>query len=192
MSGVSAARESAVFLDRDGVINENIAGGYVTAWNQFQWLPGAIAAITLLNRRGWKVFVVTNQACIARDIASQAAIDGIHDRMLRELRVQAACVSGVYVCPHAPENGCACRKPRPGMLLQAAKEHGIDLQASYFVGDALTDMLAAQAANVQGILVRSGLGRSQEEEARRLQAASYYCETVLEAVEYITRTRTNA
>ncbi|MFB9327863.1 D-glycero-alpha-D-manno-heptose-1,7-bisphosphate 7-phosphatase [Paenibacillus aurantiacus] len=187
MFGVSASRASAVFLDRDGVLNENMAGGYVTAWRQFRWLPGAAAAIALLNKQGWKVFVVTNQACIAKGIASHAAIDGIHDRMLHELRVRGANVSGVYVCPHRPEHGCSCRKPRPGMLLQAAEEHGIDLPASYFIGDSLTDMRAAQAANTQGILVRSGLGRSQEEEARRLQAAGHYCDTVLEAVQYITR-----
>lgn len=131
MPGLSAGRRGAVFLDRDGVLNENVPGGYVTGWHAFRWLPGAIDAIALLNRLERKAILVTNQACIGKGIASRSAIDGIHDRMRRELASRQAVVDGIYVCPHRPETGCACRKPRPGMLLRAAEEHEIDLSASF-------------------------------------------------------------
>lgn len=175
----------AVFLDRDGVINENIANGYVTSWAEFKWLPGAIEAIRRLHQQGWMVFIFTNQACIGKSILKPQDVHGIHERMLDELKSCQASITQIYLCPHRPEDGCGCRKPKPGMLLQAADEHGLSLRQCYVIGDSLTDMMTAKEVGSYSVLVRSGLGQRDEDQVRRLRLADYYCGAVAEAVTHI-------
>jgi D-glycero-D-manno-heptose 1,7-bisphosphate phosphatase len=148
----------AVFLDRDGVINENLEGTYVRDWASFRFLPGAIDAIARLNRSGLPVVVVTNQAGIGRGVMTEAALDAIHARMRTALASGGAFVDAVRYCPHTPDDGCDCRKPRPGMLRRAAAELDLDLARSVFVGDHLTDAQAAAAAGCRPLLVCTGRG----------------------------------
>lgn len=150
----------AVFLDRDGVINENQDGDYVRQWEGFRFLPGAVAAIAALHAAGYPVVVVTNQAGIARGRLSAATLEEIHTRMLATIRAGGGDVVAVLHCPHHPEAGCECRKPEPGMLRRAAAQLGLDLSRSVLVGDHLTDMQAALTAGCRAILVRTGRGRS--------------------------------
>ncbi len=157
----------AIFLDRDGVINENRAD-HVTAWEHFVPVPGALAGLRSLAGLDLPIFVVTNQAIVGRGQLSAAALDALHARMCDLVARHGGKIAQVYACTHRVEERCGCRKPAPGMFLQAAREHDVDLARSYYVGDALTDVAAGQAAGCTTVLVRSGRGLTQllREQAR--------------------------
>lgn len=150
----------AVFLDRDGVINEN-RRDHVKNWSEFDFLPGAPEAVARLSRAGVKVFVVTNQAIVNRGLVSRDVVDGINRRMMRELMRHGGRVEEVVYCPHRPEEQCLCRKPRPGLLLSLAERYQVDLADSFVIGDALSDVEAGLAVGSQTILVLTGRGKEQ-------------------------------
>lgn len=153
----------AVFLDRDGTLN--VESGYVHRWEDWEWIHGAIDAITRLNRMGLLVVVVSNQAGVARGYYDEAAIQRLHDAANRDLAHYGARIDAYYYCPHHPEHGeirdCACRKPAPGLLIQAAHDLDIDLARSWLVGDKATDIEAGIAAGVSPILVETGYGEKE-------------------------------
>jgi len=137
----------AVFLDRDGVINQKgPEGQYVTRWEDFHLLPGVVEGIALLNRTGFSVIVVTNQRCIAKGQMTEADLEKMHERMTGVLAEAGAVIDGTYYCPHELEPSCACRKPAPGMLLDAARSRGIELHASWMIGDSDIDIDAGKNA----------------------------------------------
>jgi len=148
---------STIFLDRDGVINEN-RPNYVKSWSEFSFLPGSKEAIAMLTNVGHRIIVCTNQAGIARGILSQATIEEIHCRMVAEIAEVGGRIERVYFCPHGKDENCFCRKPRPGMLLHARDELDIDMRDAIFIGDSISDICAALAAGVHPILVLTGLG----------------------------------
>jgi D-glycero-D-manno-heptose 1,7-bisphosphate phosphatase len=150
----------AVILDRDGVINENRTD-HVKNWDEFQFLPGAAAAVADLCRAGLRVFVMTNQAIINRGIAPRETVDDLNSRMVSEIRRCGGSIEAVACCPHRPDQGCHCRKPQPGLLIDLANRFGIDLSKSLVVGDALTDIEAGLAAGCSAVLVLTGRGREQ-------------------------------
>ena len=150
---------AAIFLDRDGVINENRAD-HVRSWADFQFLPGALDALRGLSAMGVPIFVVTNQAVVGRRLASREQIEAIHRRMVAQIRRAGGEIAEVFYCPHEPEVGCRCRKPAPGMLLAAAARYHLDLERSVLVGDAASDLLAGQRAGCRTILVETGRGRA--------------------------------
>ena len=157
----------AVFLDRDGTIN--VDKDYLHRVEDFEFIPGAVEAIRLLKESGFLVLVVTNQSGIGRGYYDEAALERIHRHMADELARSGASVDGCYFCPHHPHHGtgeyrvaCACRKPLPGMLLQAAADWGVDLSASYMIGDKLADVEAGIKAGCQPLLVRTGYGAAEE------------------------------
>jgi D-glycero-D-manno-heptose 1,7-bisphosphate phosphatase len=150
----------AVFLDRDGVINENRAD-HVKDWSEFRFLPGAPEAIVRLSRAGVGVFIISNQAIVNRGMVSRTTVEAVNRRMIREIERRGGRVSGVAYCPHRPDERCTCRKPRPGLLLRLARHHGLDLREAVVIGDALTDIEAGQAAGCRTILVLTGRGREQ-------------------------------
>lgn len=158
----NVALTPAIFVDRDGVINAN-RPDHVTRWEEFVFIPGALEALQALADQPWPVFVITNQAIIGRGIAPAAIVDDIHVRMRAMVAAAGGRIDAVYLCPHRPEDGCDCRKPRPGMLRRAAREHGLDLSRSYFIGDALSDAQAAAAAGATPIFVSSGRGAEQRD-----------------------------
>ena len=151
---------STIFLDRDGVINENRAD-YVKSWGEFSFLPGSREAIAQLTRAGHRIVVCTNQAGVGRGIILMETVHEIHYRMMAAIHEVGGEVEGVYFCPHDKDEGCGCRKPRPGMLLRARDELGLDMHDAVFIGDCITDIRAGLAAGVRAILVLSGLGREQ-------------------------------
>jgi D-glycero-D-manno-heptose 1,7-bisphosphate phosphatase len=137
----------AVFLDRDGVINQKpLEGMYVTRWEDFHILPGVVESIALLNRSGFLVIVITNQRCIAKGLMTERELENMHERMTDQLARSGAAVDGVYYCPHEMEPACDCRKPAPGMLLNAARSRDIDLPASWMIGDSAIDVEAGRNA----------------------------------------------
>ena len=151
---------AAVFLDRDGVINENRTD-HVKSWSEFRFLPGSVQAIRRLSAAGYRVFVITNQAIVSRGLVSHHVIDEVNARMLNELDQYGAKVESVAYCPHRPDQDCPCRKPRPGLLLKLALRYGLDLKQSVVIGDALTDIQAGLAVGCKTILVKTGRGSEQ-------------------------------
>jgi D-glycero-D-manno-heptose 1,7-bisphosphate phosphatase len=151
----------AAFLDRDGVLNHD--RGYVHRVEDFAWVDGAREAIALLRASGYLTIVVTNQSGIARGYYDEAALSRLHRHLQQELALVGTQIDAWYFCPHLPDATrpayrlvCECRKPRPGMLLQAAREHHIDLGASLLIGDKHTDLAAGHAAGVRGHLFQGG------------------------------------
>jgi len=146
-----------VLLDRDGVINEDRARSVRSA-GELTMLPGAPEAIALLNARGYRVIVVTNQACVGRGELEPDALDAIHSKMNGAIERAGGRIEAVYVCPHTDDDGCKCRKPRPGLLDQAQRDFDFDPALTWSVGDAARDLHAARAAGCRPALVRTGKG----------------------------------
>ena len=155
------ALKGAVFLDRDGTIGEEM--GYVNHIDRFEVFPFAAEAIRRLNVAKIPVIVVTNQSGVARNIFPESLVHEVHMKMVAELAVGGAWIDGVYFCPHKSEDTCECRKPLPGLLHRAAREHELDLAASWVVGDRYADLEMGYAAGGRGILVMTGYGRGEYE-----------------------------
>jgi len=151
----------AVFLDRDGTIGEEL--GYVNHIDRFQIFPFAAEAIRQLNQAEIPVVVVTNQSGVARNIFPESLVHEVHKKMVKELAAGGAWIDAIYFCPHKSEDACECRKPNPGLLKQAAREHALDLAASWVVGDRYADLEMGHAAGARGILVMTGYGRGEYE-----------------------------
>nr|MBI2905503.1 D-glycero-beta-D-manno-heptose 1,7-bisphosphate 7-phosphatase [Chloroflexota bacterium] len=151
----------AIFLDRDGVIIEN-REAYVRSWQDVAFIPGALDALQGMAATSYAIVIVTNQSGVGRGMLSLETATALNARVVAEIVRAGGRVDGLYLCPHTPEDGCDCRKPRPGMLLQAARELGLDLTRSWMVGDALSDLQAGQAAGAQSVLVLTGRGGMQE------------------------------
>ena len=149
-----------IFLDRDGVINRNPPNmGYVRNWAEFSFIPNARRAIQKLTQSGYRIFVITNQSGVGRGLYSEEDVRDIHSRMTTQVAEAGGRIDAVYFCPHHPDAGCQCRKPKPGMLKRAAQEHNIDLSSAYFIGDVATDIQAGKRAGTTTFLVLTGLGR---------------------------------
>jgi D-glycero-D-manno-heptose 1,7-bisphosphate phosphatase len=149
----------AVLLDRDGVINVD-QDGYVTCWSQFRLLAGAIEGLRQLTAAGYRLAVVTNQAAVGRGLASADEVDELNARMVSTLAEGDVRIDTVLCCPHAPEEGCACRKPQPGLLVEAARRLGVVPADTCVIGDWVDDIAAARAAGCAvPILVMTGRGR---------------------------------
>jgi D-glycero-D-manno-heptose 1,7-bisphosphate phosphatase len=161
---LSTTLRPAVFLDRDGTINEQM--GYINHISRFQMLPGVADAIRRLNEAEIPVVVVTNQSGLARGYFPAELLTAVHEKMVALLAENGAHVDGIYVCPHHPEAkmeeyrlNCDCRKPKPGLLLLAAAEMGLDLARSVVVGDRWSDLKTAKAIGALPVLVLTGYGR---------------------------------
>jgi histidinol-phosphate phosphatase family protein len=146
------ARVPAVFLDRDGVINRR-RPDHVKAWEEFEFLPGVLAALATLRSMNTPVVVVTNQGAVGRGLLSAEALGRIHTRMLQAIRAAGGHVEAIYACLHAPAEACRCRKPAPTLLQRASLELGIALPASIMVGDSRSDVEAARAAGCRPVLI---------------------------------------
>lgn len=177
--------QPAVFLDRDGTINEQM--GYINHLSRFKLLPQAVPAIRRLNEAGVKVVVVTNQSGAARGYFPASLVDEVHAHLKQLLAAGGAHLDGIYTCLHGPADGCACRKPRPALMEQAARDLDLDLSRSYLVGDRYSDIQTAANAGAQGILVLTGYGRGEYEYVRPTQPvqAVHVAPDLLEAVEWI-------
>ncbi|PYY01665.1 MAG: Clp protease [Acidobacteria bacterium] len=169
----------AAFLDRDGVINQKAPGDqYVTRWEDMYFFPGVSEAISQLNQAGYLVVVVTNQRCVAKGLLGRAELASIHDRMTELLSAQGARIDAIYDCLHDLDDDCSCRKPKPGMLLRAAHELGVDLQRSWMIGDSEIDIQAGKNAGCKTIRLKNG------GEIPRLEA-DFTVESLAQAVDKI-------
>src|ERR1043165_402141 len=151
----------AIFLDRDGVLIEN-RSDYVRDWSHVKIIPEAIHALSVAMPKNYKIVIVTNQSAVGRGLVLQATAEEINQRLVNLIHHHGGRVDAVYMCPHKPDDDCFCRKPKPGLLLQAAQELFLDLGRSWMIGDAWSDLQAGQRAGVQHtILLRTGRGIDQ-------------------------------
>jgi D-glycero-D-manno-heptose 1,7-bisphosphate phosphatase len=156
--------KDVVFLDRDGVINRD-SPDYIKGLAEFACLPGSLAALGRLARCGFTLIIATNQSALGRGLLSAAGLDEIHAALSRDAARHGAAIREFLVCPHRPEEGCPCRKPRPGLIAEAVRRLGIDLASAVMVGDSAKDIRCGRAAGVgTTVLVRTGNGRAAERE----------------------------
>jgi len=178
-------KQIAVFLDRDGTVNEEM--GYINHLSRFVLLPRTAEAIKRFNDAGIKVVVVTNQSGAARGYFPPSLVEEVHTHLRNLLAAQGARLDGLYTCLHGPEDGCACRKPKPGLILQAVRELNVDLSRSYVVGDRYKDIQTGANAGVKGIFVLTGYGRGEYKHFGRTWEAqpAHVAGDLLDAAEWI-------
>ena len=181
----SRSRQRAVFLDRDGTIAEET--GYVNHLSRFCVYPFAAAAIRRLNEAGLPVIVITNQSGVARGFFPEEMVHRVHEKMTAELAARGARVAGIYYCPHDSSAVCDCRKPNPGMLHRAAREHDLQVAGSFLVSDRFVDLEMGKKSGCRSILVMTGYGRGEYEwnRARWPHLPDVVLENLTEAVEWI-------
>ena len=145
-------KSPALFIDRDGTIIKQIDGHYISSIEQIELIENIFPAILMLQNEGYLVIIVTNQAGINKGILSNEQVDEINQHIIQLMKKQGIEISAVYVCPHKPEEQCKCRKPQPGLLLKAAKEHNIDLENSIIIGDTDKDTEAGLNAGLKKVI----------------------------------------
>ena len=183
----------AVFLDRDGTINEEV--GHLDSLEKLVIYPEAFTAMRMINQSGLMAVVVTNQSGVARGYFTEEFVVRVHSRIQDLMRENDACIDAFFYCPHHPLAGgelyrqsCLCRKPEAGMFLQAAADLNIDLGQSFMIGDTMRDMEAALKVGVRGILVRTGYGKEAENELHNAAVKPVHiADNILEAVRWIIR-----
>ncbi len=182
--------EPVVFLDRDGVINRD-SPDYIKSPAEFEFIPGSPRAIARLTRAGISVIVITNQSGVNRRLFSPRTLARIHDKMRAGIRAAGGQIRDIFFCPHRPDQGCYCRKPRPGLLCQAQARYNLDLSAAVMVGDSAKDMQAAwQAGCGTTVLVLTGNGESALHTLeQREMAPDVVCADLMGAVDWILDSR---
>ena len=189
---ITAPMSMAVFLDRDGTVNEEV--GYLSDLRQLKLLPGAATAIKRLNDAGFKVVLVTNQSGVARGFFPESFVQETHALLIRMLSADGARLDGIYYCPHHPRSGsshytreCDCRKPATGLLIRAAGELGIELGKSFMVGDKWSDVELGQRAGCRSILVTSGFHQNDPGNVRpsHMKEPDFTAHNLSEAAECI-------
>ncbi len=153
---ISISNNSAIFLDRDGTINEEL--NFISKPENLFLIPKSAEAISEMRKMGFKIFVITNQSGIARGYFELQDLENINKKLIELLYEKKTFVDKIYFCPHIDENNCECRKPKIGMLKKAEREFGIDLKKSFVIGDRFVDINAGQNANAISILVLTGYG----------------------------------
>jgi D-glycero-D-manno-heptose 1,7-bisphosphate phosphatase len=150
----------ALFLDRDGVINRRLPAAYVQKWEEFEFLPGVLEAISGFSSLFRYIFIVTNQQGIGKGLMSEQALEDIHHHMRSDIEAAGGRTDGIYYCPHHKSLNCICRKPAPGMALQAKEQFpALDLSRSIMVGDSLSDMEFGKSLGMYTVLIQ---GKGEE------------------------------
>jgi D-glycero-D-manno-heptose 1,7-bisphosphate phosphatase len=159
----------AIFLDRDGVINQEV--NYLSKPEDFEFIEGSIDALKILQALDYLLIIITNQAGIARGYFSLENLNAIHDKMLTLLKQNGVTLTDIFFCPHHPDftGSCDCRKPKPGMVLNASKKHSVNLNKSYMVGDTLIDIETGFNAGCKTVLVLTGYGTEELKKANQIK-----------------------
>jgi len=172
-----------IVLDRDGVINQD-SPTYIKSPEEWHAIPGSIEAIAKLHRHGYKVVVATNQSGIARGYFTQNTLDAMHKKMLDQIEAAGGHIEDIFICPHGPEDGCECRKPKSGLLLQAANKFNISPSEMLIIGDSIRDILAAKNYGATAIFIKTS-NKNDDLLAAKSAGISVYA-SLAEAVDYIT------
>jgi D-glycero-D-manno-heptose 1,7-bisphosphate phosphatase len=161
-SNTKVRAKKVVFLDRDGVINKD-SPEYIKGWSEFEFLPGSLAAIQELTSSGFEIIIITNQSAINRNIITKDQLETMHIRLHKAVASNGGKIKDIFFCPHTPEEGCNCRKPKPGLIYRAQHKYQIDLAHSAMVGDSAKDIECAKRAGCKyAILVKTGNGVEAE------------------------------
>lgn len=178
-------KRPAVFLDRDGTINEQM--GYVNHLSRFILLPRAAEGISLLNKQGYLTIVVTNQSGVDRGYFPMELVEKINAHMKTTLEKRGAVIDGIFFCPHRPSAECECRKPKPGLIEQAVRTFDIEIERSYIIGDTCSDIELGYNSGLQGILVKTGYGLGEIEHVLPGSPYTpvYIAEDLLDGAEWI-------
>lgn len=179
--------QKVVFLDRDGVINRD-SPDCITSLGEFEFLPGSLEALQSLTSNGFSSIVVTNQSALHAGRISIETLQEIHEHMCAAVAAHGGTILDIFICPHRPEEGCACRKPKPGLLFSAQRRHGIDLSSAVMVGDSARDIECAWNAGVPAtFLVKTGNGRQAARElASKGLFPKFFVDDLRQAAERIT------
>jgi histidinol-phosphate phosphatase family protein len=185
MKGTLAPPGTAVFVDRDGTLNHD--NGYVTSPEQLVVFPGVAKAIARLNHYGVKVILVTNQSAVGRGLMTSQVLSDIHERLAALIKPYGAALDAIFTCPHHPQEGCGCRKPKAGLIYQAVDRFSLDLASCFLVGDKRSDMEAAHKVGIPGVLVMTSPYSEQTLQARDEGQVpiAHVAETFVQAVEWI-------
>ncbi len=154
-----ANTDRLIVLDRDGVINHD-SENYIKTPQEWQPLPGSLDAIAALSTAGFRIVVVSNQSGISRGLLSETVLDEIHRKMMAAVAAAGGAIAGIYYCPHAPDDDCDCRKPRPGLLTRIKNDFGVSLAGVPVIGDKVTDIELARRVGARPILVLTGYGQA--------------------------------
>ena len=154
-----AETDKLIVLDRDGVINHD-SEDYIKTPEEWRPLDGSLDAIAALNAAGFRIVVVSNQSGIGRSLFSATVLDEIHRKMTSAVAAVGGAIAGIYYCPHVPDDGCNCRKPRPGLLERVKDDFGVSLAGIPFVGDKIADIALARRVGARPILVLTGYGQA--------------------------------
>lgn len=174
-----------IILDRDGVINHDSAD-YIKSPDEWKAIPGSLEAIAHLNRAGFQVVIATNQSGVGRGYFTLETLVEIHEKLMRELAAVGGYIDGIFFCPHLPDAGCDCRKPKPGLLFQIQEQCHCDLSQTYFIGDSHGDVKAALAAGCRPLLVMTGNGAKTLENYPEFAAVPRF-DSLMHAAEYVVR-----
>lgn len=181
-------KNRAVFLDRDGTINEEV--GYLSRLEELKIYENAAEAIRLMKQKGFLAVVITNQSGVARGFFSEDFIITVHNKINEYLKAHGTSLDALYYCPHHPRYGnehyrreCSCRKPQPGLLIKAAEDLDIDLKSSYVIGDMPRDMDIARRVGAKGVMVKTGYGKNVVATSK----PDYIAEDLLDAAKWIIR-----
>ncbi|MFH1857228.1 MAG: D-glycero-beta-D-manno-heptose 1,7-bisphosphate 7-phosphatase [Candidatus Omnitrophota bacterium] len=174
-----------IFLDRDGVINRDPGEKiYVTSIKDFKFIPGVIKAVRGLSFAGYKIFIISNQQGVAKNILSEATLNEITKQMRQNFEKEGAEIAGIYYCTHLKEESCGCRKPKPGLIKKAVKGLKVDLKDSFFIGDTESDIKTGKAAGCKTILVLSGKTKNRNVECWQAKP-DYIVNDLKEAADFI-------
>jgi D-glycero-D-manno-heptose 1,7-bisphosphate phosphatase len=150
---MSLEQKKCVFFDRDGVVNEPSDDYFLKSWDEFRFMPGFIESLRVAQEKGYVAVIITNQQGVGKGLTSVEMLDQIHTQLIAELAGLGLELLDVYYCPHLAEEGCACRKPKPGMILDASKKYNLNVGASWMVGDRERDIESGHAAGCRAIRV---------------------------------------
>ncbi|MCG6910348.1 MAG: D-glycero-beta-D-manno-heptose 1,7-bisphosphate 7-phosphatase [Deltaproteobacteria bacterium] len=178
--------DPVVFLDRDGVINRD-SPAYIKSLAEFEFLPRSLEALCKLTANGFKIILITNQSAIHRGMLPMETLENMHAAMMDEIQANDGKIDDIFFCPHTPQEGCACRKPKPGMIHRARDKHNIDLSAACMVGDSAKDIVCARRAGVGcSILVKTGdFARAQQELNNQKIAPDTIARDLFDAADWI-------
>ncbi len=178
--------KKVVFLDRDGVINQD-SEHYIKSWDEFFFIPGSLDAVKILHENGFKVIIITNQSIINRKMVPLKTLLQMHENLTASIEKQGGKITDIFFCPHRPDENCDCRKPEPGLIFQAKTLHHIHLDQSVMVGDSTKDILCAKNAGCKTtILVKTGNGPASIDYFKKKgNGPDYIAENLLDAASRI-------
>jgi histidinol-phosphate phosphatase family protein len=175
--------EKVVFLDRDGVISKD-SPEHIKSWEEFHFLPHVKEAIKILTEHEFNIIIITNQSVIARGMTSVEELNQMHINMIKEIEKEGGKIVDIYYCPHHPDDKCNCRKPAPGMLIKAIKDHHINPKKSFMIGDRMMDVKVGKKVGTRTIIIPSTLGLKEMKEEKNIKP-DYIAKDLYDASKWI-------